>query len=279
MPTVHHTRRAGRKTKTTSSSPASAGSARLPKSQVDFGYTRVDAADKAAKVAEVFGAVAGSYDLMNDVMSGGLHRLWKDAMVAWLRPGWPARPYRHLDVAGGTGDIAFRVARAAGSSTRSLVLDINPAMIASGMARPETRALGSSIGFSVGDAEVLPLADKSMDAYTIAFGIRNVTDKPRALAEARRVLKIGGRFLCLEFSHVDAPVLDTIYELYSMNIIPSLGGAVTGNAGAYQYLVESIRRFEDQPAFAAMIKEAGFSRVTWRNLTGGVAAIHSGWRL
>jgi len=258
---------------------AGAGSPDGEKSQVDFGYARIDAADKSAKVRQVFGAVADKYDLMNDVMSGGLHRLWKDAMVAWLRPGWSTRPYRHLDVAGGTGDIAFRVARAGGPLTASLVLDINPAMIASGMARPETGALGSSIGFAVGDAEVLPLADKSVDAYTIAFGIRNVTDKPRALAEARRVLKIGGRFMCLEFSHVNTPVLDTIYELYSMNVIPGVGGAVTGNADAYRYLVESIRRFEDQPAFGAMIEDAGFSRVSWRNFTGGVAAIHSGWRL
>ena len=246
---------------------------------VDFGYARIGASEKSARVAQVFGSVAGKYDLMNDVMSAGLHRLWKDAMVAWLRPGGSLAPYCHLDVAGGTGDVAFRVARAGGPSTRSLVLDINPAMIAQGRARPDVAALAPQIGFAVGDAETLPLADRSMDAYTIAFGIRNVTDKPRALAEARRVLKIGGRFLCLEFSHVDVPVLDEFYELYSMNVIPTVGGAVTGDAGAYRYLVESIRLFPDQPAFGAMIEAAGFSRVTWRNLTGGIAAIHSGWRL
>ncbi|VAW10204.1 2-methoxy-6-polyprenyl-1,4-benzoquinol methylase [hydrothermal vent metagenome] len=249
------------------------------KTWVDFGFSRVGETEKAAHVAEVFGSVADKYDLMNDVMSAGLHRLWKDAMVAWLRPGRSRGGYRHLDVAGGTGDIAFRVARAGGASTRSLVLDINPAMIAQGRKRPDAAALAPQIAFAVGDAETLPLADRSMDAYTIAFGIRNVTDKPRALAEARRVLKTGGRFLCLEFSHVDVPVLDQIYELYSMNVIPGVGSVVAGDADAYRYLVESIRRFPDQPAFGAMIGEAGFARVSWRPLTGGVAAIHSGWRL
>jgi len=261
-----------------SANPPPSGRTQGPQ-RVDFGFSQVGASEKAGKVAEVFDKVAGNYDLMNDVMSGGLHRLWKDACVAWLRPGHGKRPYHHLDVAGGTGDIAFRVARAGGSATRSLVLDINPAMVANGRSRPDAATFSAQVGFAVGDAETLPLPDKSMDAYTIGFGIRNVTDKPRALAEARRVLKIGGRFLCLEFSHVETPILDTIYDFYSMNVIPQVGSAVAGDSASYQYLVESIRRFPDQPAFATMIEEAGFARVTWRNLTGGIAAIHSGWRL
>lgn len=246
---------------------------------VDFGFAQVTVDQKAEKVAEVFASVAGKYDLMNDVMSAGLHRLWKDALVAWLHPGRCNRPYRHLDVAGGTGDIAFRVARAGGRHTSSLVLDINPAMVAEGRARPDASALADQVAFAVGNAEKLPLPDRSVDAYTIAFGIRNVTDKAHALAEAKRVLKIGGRFLCLEFSHVDVPVLDDAYDLYSMNVIPNFGGMIAGDADAYRYLVESIRRFPNQPGFGGMIEAAGFSRVTWRNFTGGVAAIHSGWRL
>jgi demethylmenaquinone methyltransferase/2-methoxy-6-polyprenyl-1,4-benzoquinol methylase len=212
-------------------------------------------------------------------MSGGLHRLWKDALVAWARPDGRTRAFRHLDVAGGTGDIAFRMAEAGGRGVRSLVLDINPGMVAAGRGRPEAAALRGRVAFAVGDAEALPLADRSVDLYTIGFGIRNVTRKDVALAEAHRVLRIGGRFLCLEFSRVDVPVLDSVYDLYSMNVIPEIGRAVAGEREAYRYLVESIRRFPDQASFGEMIAAAGFSRVTWRNLTGGIAAIHSGWRL
>jgi demethylmenaquinone methyltransferase/2-methoxy-6-polyprenyl-1,4-benzoquinol methylase len=225
----------------------------------------------------VFHSVARRYDLMNDLMSVGLHRAWKAALVTALRPP-KRRAFRHLDVAGGTGDIAFRVLDAGGALTHVTVLDINGDMLEVGRTRARARYAGR-IDFVEGNAEALPLTDKSFDAYTIAFGIRNVPRIEAALAEAYRVLKRGGHFLCLEFSNVDVPGLDTLYEAYSFNVIPALGGLVAGDAESYRYLVESIRRFPTRAAFTRMITEAGFRRVTHRPLSGGIVAIHSGWKI
>ncbi len=240
-----------------------------------FGFKTVPEADKARQVRGVFDAVAKRYDIMNDLMSGGVHRLWKAALIDWMNPA----PASHLlDVAGGTGDIAFRFLDKAGEGARVTVCDINAEMIMVG----RDRALDQgrlALGWSVGDAETLPFKDRSVDYVTIAFGIRNVTRIPLALKEMRRVLKPGGRFMCLEFSKVVLPGLDKVYEEYSFQMIPRIGKLVAGNADAYQYLVESIRRFPDQETFARMIAQAGFDRVQVRNLTGGIAAIHSAWRL
>ncbi len=245
--------------------------------ETSFGFAKVAPEAKQGLVNDVFAKVAPRYDLMNDVMSGGLHRLWKGDLVAWLAPPKSAVPYALLDVAGGTGDISRRVLETAGTGTRAVVCDISAEMIEAGRARGEGE--GERLAFVRGNAEGLPFADKSFDAYTIAFGVRNLTLIDAALAEAFRVLKPGGRFLCLEFSHVEMPLLDTLYDAYSFHAIPVLGGLVTGNSAAYQYLVESIRRFPDQKAFAGMIEAAGFERVHYRNLSGGIAAIHSAWRL
>jgi len=247
-----------------------------PKSTASFGFRDVPEAEKEKLVRGVFSSVAERYDLMNDLMSGGVHRLWKDAMVEWLnpQPGWHV-----LDVAGGTGDIAFRIAaaaRARGGEAEITVCDINADMLNEGVAR----AMGEQhIEWVCGDAEALPIPDTSMDAYTIAFGIRNVTHIQKALEEAYRVLKPGGRFLCLEFSRVDAPGLDALYERYSFNVLPKLGEMVAKDGESYRYLVESIRRFPPQAQFAKMIEKAGLSRVKIRNMTGGIAAMHSAWRI
>jgi demethylmenaquinone methyltransferase/2-methoxy-6-polyprenyl-1,4-benzoquinol methylase len=243
-----------------------------------FGFRDVPEAEKEGLVREVFSSVASKYDLMNDLMSAGVHRLWKDAMVEWLnpRPGWKV-----LDVAGGTGDIAFRIAdlvRARGGEAQITVCDINAEMVREGMRRAEAKG-ERAIEWITGDGEALPIPDASMDAYTIAFGIRNFTHIDKALTEARRVLKPGGRFLCLEFSRVEAPVLDSLYDAYSMNVLPRLGQMVAGDAEAYRYLAESIRRFPPQAKFAKMIEKAGLSQVKVRNLTGGVAAMHSAWKI
>ncbi|HET9272744.1 MAG TPA: bifunctional demethylmenaquinone methyltransferase/2-methoxy-6-polyprenyl-1,4-benzoquinol methylase UbiE [Methyloceanibacter sp.] len=244
--------------------------------EASFGYAKVHADAKQGLVNEVFARVARRYDLMNDLMSGGLHRLWKDELVSWLAPPKSASPFALLDVAGGTGDVAMRVLDAAGPGTRATICDISAEMIEAGRARAgEDRRLA----FVQGNAENLPFPDQSFDAYTIAFGIRNVTHIEAALAEAFRVLKPGGRFLCLEFSTVEVPLLDTLYNAYSFNAIPALGGLVAGDSAAYRYLVESIRRFPDQKSFTALIENAGFERVCYRNLTGGIAALHSAWRL
>ena len=243
-----------------------------PGTETDFGFRRVGIAEKQRLVRQVFDGVAGRYDLMNDLMSAGVHRLWKRAMIDWLAP----RPYMHLlDVAGGTGDIAERF-RARGGG-RVTVADINEQMVRAGRDRAEGRL--ANVDWVVGNAEALPLPDSSVDAVTIAFGIRNVTHVDRALSEMRRVLKPGGRFLCLEFSHVVVPGLAQLYDAFSFNVIPRLGEMVAGDAEAYRYLVESIRRFPDQRKFAAMIREAGLERVQVRNLSGGIAALHSGWRI
>ncbi|MBK8457885.1 MAG: bifunctional demethylmenaquinone methyltransferase/2-methoxy-6-polyprenyl-1,4-benzoquinol methylase UbiE [Phyllobacteriaceae bacterium] len=243
-----------------------------------YGFRDVADAEKQGLVNEVFHRVATRYDLMNDLMSGGMHRLWKDAMVAWLNP--PKRPgWRGLDVAGGTGDIAFRTVEASGGAAHVSVLDINGSMLEVGRDRAEKRGFAGKVDFIEANAEELPFADASFDAYTIAFGIRNVPRIDKALGEAHRVLKRGGRFLCLEFSEVQAPVLDKIYEAFSFQVIPQIGRLVTGDAEPYRYLVESIAKFPRQADFARMIEKAGLSRVTWRDYTGGIAALHSGWKL
>jgi demethylmenaquinone methyltransferase/2-methoxy-6-polyprenyl-1,4-benzoquinol methylase len=250
-----------------------------PTKQADFGFRRVPLADKQALVDDVFHSVARRYDLMNDLMSGGLHRAWKNDLVTAVNPPKGAHDFHLLDVAGGTGDIAFRVIEAGGAGTHATILDINGDMLAVGRERAAKRGLNHALTFIEGNAEALPLPDKSFDAYTIAFGIRNVPRIDVALAEAFRVLRPGGHFLCLEFSSVDVPGLDRIYDLYSFNVIPAIGRTVTGDAEAYRYLVESIRRFPKPEAFSAMIRKAGFARVSYRKMTGGVVALHSGWRL
>jgi demethylmenaquinone methyltransferase / 2-methoxy-6-polyprenyl-1,4-benzoquinol methylase len=244
-----------------------------------FGFRPVNEGDKQDLVNEVFAKVAARYDQMNDLMSAGLHRLWKDDLVTMLAPPKSAASFAVLDVAGGTGDIAFRIAEASGSATRIVVADISPEMVTEGRRRAESEGLSARCIFSVGNAETLAFADKTFDAYTIAFGIRNVPNIDHALAEAYRVLKPGGRFLCLEFSSVDVPGLDALYEAYSFAVIPALGKAVTGDGAPYRYLVESIRTFPKPEAFKRMIEAAGFARVSFRSLTGGIAAIHSGWRV
>ena len=242
-----------------------------------FGFRDVDAADKPRLVRGVFDRVARRYDLMNDLMSGGVHRLWKDAVAARLNPQ-PGEVI--VDCAGGTGDMARRFAKMArrvqqrrgGRDAQVVVVDYNAEMIAAG----RERGFAPEILWAVGDAQRLPLSDRSADAYVISFGIRNVTDIASALREARRVLKPGGRFLCLEFSRPTAEALRRIYDAYSFKVIPEIGARVAGDRDSYQYLVESIRRFPDQKRFAAMIGQAGFSQVDVTNFTGGVAALHTG---
>ena len=232
-----------------------------------FGFRDVPEAEKEGLVREVFSSVAARYDLMNDLMSAGVHRIWKDAMVEWLnpRPGWNC-----IDVAGGTGDIAFRIAamaRSRGGEAAITVCDINEKMVGEGKHRAQEKSEGA-IAWIAGDAEALPVPDASFDAYT-----------DKALAEARRVLKPGGRFLCLEFSQVEVPGLDTLYDAYSFKLLPKLGDWVAKDADSYRYLAESIRRFPAREKFARMIEEAGLSQVKVRVLSGGIAAIHSAWRI
>jgi demethylmenaquinone methyltransferase / 2-methoxy-6-polyprenyl-1,4-benzoquinol methylase len=244
-----------------------------------FGYRTVPLTEKQALVDDVFTSVARRYDLMNDLMSGGLHRAWKDALVTAVNPPRDTRAFAVLDVAGGTGDVAFRIAAAGGRGTRIIVCDINPDMLEVGRQRATERGFDDAVSFVEGNAEALAFADRSFDAYTIAFGIRNVPRIEAALAQAFRVLRTGGRFLCLEFSHVDVPGLDRLYDLYSFNVIPVLGRTVAGDAESYQYLAESIRKFPRPAVFADMIQAAGFRRVTFKPMTGGIVALHSGWRL
>jgi demethylmenaquinone methyltransferase/2-methoxy-6-polyprenyl-1,4-benzoquinol methylase len=250
-----------------------------PDQTTHFGFRDVELGDKQGLVNEVFHSVARRYDLMNDLMSGGLHRLWKEAMITTLNPPRDDTPFALLDVAGGTGDISFRAAEAAGNGFHATVCDINTDMLAVGRERAEAQHLDDRVDFIEGNAESLDFPDKSFDAYTIAFGIRNVPRIPLALAEAYRVLKPGGRFLCLEFSAVDVPGLDRLYDLFSFNVIPQIGRAVTGDADSYRYLVESIRQFPKPDAFAEMIRAAGFGRVKYDIMSGGIVALHSGWRL
>jgi demethylmenaquinone methyltransferase/2-methoxy-6-polyprenyl-1,4-benzoquinol methylase len=250
-----------------------------PDETTHFGFREVPLGDKQTLVNDVFRSVASRYDLMNDLMSVGLHRVWKDLMINALNPPRSDAPFAVLDVAGGTGDIAFRAAKAAGSGFQATVCDINSDMLAVGRERAAARHLDDRVSFVEGNAEKLDFPSGAFDAYTIAFGIRNVPQIDLALSEAFRVLRPGSRFLCLEFSAVDVPGLDRIYDLFSFKVIPPLGRAVTGDADSYQYLVESIRRFPKPGAFADMIRAAGFSRVSWQSFSGGIVALHSGWRL
>src|SRR5436305_4243181 len=250
-----------------------------PGETTHFGFRDVPLGDKQTLVNSVFHSVAPRYDLMNDLMSAGLHRVWKNIMIDTLNPPKSDAPFALLDVAGGTGDIAFRAAKAAGNNFRATVYDVNPDMLAVGRERAAAQHLDDRVSFVEGNAERLDFGDRAFDGYTIAFGIRNVPRIDLALNEAFRVLRPGSRFLCLEFSAVDVPGLERLYELFSFKVIPPLGRAVTGDAESYRYLVESIRKFPKPNAFAEMIRSAGFSRVTWQSLSGGIVALHSGWRL
>src|ERR1044072_6127532 len=254
-----------------------------------FGFREVPLGEKQALVDDVFHKVAQRYDLMNDLMSAGLHRAWKDALVTAINPPTKGRPGRLdeksdrefalLDVAGGTGDISFRTVAAGGPGTRATVADINAYMLGVGRERAYAQALDEVVSFVAANAEALPFPEQRFDAVSIAFGIRNVPRIDVALKEMHRVLRLGGRFLCLEFSNVDVPGLDALYELYSFNVVPAIGRAVVGDAEPYRYLVESIRRFPRPNAFADMMRAAGFARVSHRVMSGGIVALHSGWRL
>lgn len=240
-----------------------------------FGYETIPEAEKAGRVHGVFTSVASRYDVMNDVMSFGVHRLWKDAMMDWLAP---RAGQRLLDVAGGTGDVAFRFLRRA-PSAKATVLDLTESMLDAGRERAEAESLDGRLDWVVGDAMALPFEDRSFDVYTISFGIRNVTRIQDALSEAYRVLKPGGRLMVLEFSQIPNDMMQKAYDLYSFNVIPRMGQAIARDRASYQYLVESIRRFPDQETFAGMIREAGFEQVRYRNLSMGIAALHSGWKI
>ena len=240
-----------------------------------FGNQTVREDEKAGRVQGVFSSVASKYDIMNDVMSAGIHRIWKDAMMDWLAP----RPGQQLlDVAGGTGDISFRFLKRAGHG-HATVLDLTEPMLIEGRKRAETERLGESLNWVVGDAMALPFPDNSFDVYTISFGIRNVTRPADALAEAFRVLRPGGRLMVLEFSQLRNPAMQAAYDAYSFNVIPRMGQLIAGDRDSYQYLVESIRKFPDQETFLGMIRDAGFENAKYRNLTMGVACLHSGWKL
>ncbi|QFR34550.1 bifunctional demethylmenaquinone methyltransferase/2-methoxy-6-polyprenyl-1,4-benzoquinol methylase UbiE [Ancylobacter sp. TS-1] len=249
------------------------------RSDTHFGFRTVPLDDKQRMVDEVFHSVARRYDLMNDLMSLGLHRAWKDLLVSRLRPPRNDRPFHLLDVAGGTGDVSFRTVEAGGPATRATVADINGGMLAVGRERASALGLADRVEFVEANAESLPFPDRSFDAATVAFGIRNVPRMDKALSEMRRVLKPGGKCFVLEFSRVDVPVLDAIYDAYSFKLIPGMGKLVTGDADSYQYLVESIRKFPAPEVFAEMMRTAGLQRVAWTPLTGGVVALHSGVRI
>lgn len=251
----------------------------IDRSETHFGFRTVPLAEKQALVDGVFHKVARRYDIMNDLMSGGLHRAWKDALVSKLRPPQSTRPFHLLDLAGGTGDVSFRVIEAGGPGVRATIADINTDMLDVGRERAAKRGLSQQTEFVEANAEALSFPDKSFDAATIAFGIRNVPRIDLALSEVHRVLKPGNRFLCLEFSSTQVPGLDALYELYSFRVIPEIGRMFAGDAEPYRYLVESIRQFPAPEEFAAMMRKAGFARVTFTPMTGGIVALHSGWRL
>ncbi|MBZ8117522.1 bifunctional demethylmenaquinone methyltransferase/2-methoxy-6-polyprenyl-1,4-benzoquinol methylase UbiE [Roseovarius sp. LXJ103] len=240
-----------------------------------FGFETIPEADKAGMVRGVFGSVASKYDVMNDAMSFGIHRLWKDAMMDWLAP---RTGQKLLDVAGGTGDISFRFLKRAGAG-HATVLDLTEPMLIEGRKRAEAGSMAESLDWVVGDAMALPFADNTFDVYTISFGIRNVTRPQEALNEAYRVLKPGGRIMVLEFSQIPNDLMQWAYDLYSFNIIPRLGQAIAGDKDSYQYLVESIRKFPDQQTFLRMVETAGFGNAKYRNLSLGIACLHSGWKL
>lgn len=240
-----------------------------------FGYQTVPEGEKAGRVQGVFNSVASKYDIMNDVMSAGIHRIWKEAMMDWLTP---RAGQTLLDVAGGTGDISFKFLKRAGHG-HATVLDLTEPMLVEGRKRAEADRMADSLDWVVGDAMALPFEDNTFDVYTISFGIRNVTRPQQALAEAYRVLKPGGRLMVLEFSQLPNEGMQKLYDLYSFNVIPRMGQMIAGDRDSYQYLVESIRKFPDQETFLAMIREAGFEQARYRNLTMGVACLHSGWKL
>ncbi|MGB7269568.1 MAG: bifunctional demethylmenaquinone methyltransferase/2-methoxy-6-polyprenyl-1,4-benzoquinol methylase UbiE [Albidovulum sp.] len=244
-------------------------------STTHFGFQTVPEAEKAGMVHGVFTRVANRYDVMNDLMSVGIHRIWKEAMMDWLAP----RPgQRLLDVAGGTGDIAFRFLDRAGSG-HATVCDLTESMLVEGRKRAEAENLANNLDWITGDAMALPFAANTFDVYTISFGIRNVTRISDALTEAYRVLKPGGRLMVLEFSQLPNPAMQWAYDQYSFNVIPLMGQVVAKDRDSYQYLVESIRKFPDQDSFAAMIRQAGFDQVKFRNMSMGIAALHSGWKI
>jgi demethylmenaquinone methyltransferase / 2-methoxy-6-polyprenyl-1,4-benzoquinol methylase len=251
----------------------------MRETETHFGFRDVPLGEKQALVDDVFHKVAARYDLMNDLMSAGLHRAWKDALVTAINPPRSERDFALLDVAGGTGDVSFRTIAAGGTGTRATVADINADMLGVGRERAFAQGLDDAVTFVDANAEALPFADRRFDAVSIAFGIRNVPRIDVALKEMHRVLRLGGRFLCLEFSNVDVPGFDALYELYSFNVVPAIGRAVVGDAEPYRYLVESIRRFPRPNAFADMMRTAGFGRVSHRVMSGGIVALHSGWRL
>jgi len=240
-----------------------------------FGFQDVPESEKAGRVRGVFGSVASKYDVMNDAMSLGIHRIWKDAMMDWLTPH---AGQRLLDVAGGTGDIAFRFLKRAGHG-HATVLDLTEPMLVEGRKRAEAEAMADSLDWVVGDAMALPFEDNSFDVYTISFGIRNVTRPQEALNEAFRVLRPGGRLMVLEFSQIPNELMQKVYDLYSFNIIPRLGQAIANDRDSYQYLVESIRKFPDQETFLGMVRQAGFENAKYRNLSMGIACLHSGWKI
>lgn len=240
-----------------------------------FGFQDVPEAEKAGRVQGLFGSVASKYDVMNDAMSVGIHRIWKDAMMDWLAP----RPgQRLLDVAGGTGDISFRFLKRAGQG-HATVLDLTEPMLIEGRKRAEAAQMADSLDWVVGDAMALPFPDNTFDVYTISFGIRNVTRPQEALNEAYRVLKPGGRLMVLEFNQIPNELMQKVYDLYSFNVIPQLGKLIANDRDSYQYLVESIRKFPDQETFLEMVKQAGFEQAKYRNMTMGIACLHSGWKL
>ena len=240
-----------------------------------FGFETVTESEKAGRVQGVFGSVASRYDIMNDVMSGGIHRVWKDAMMDWLAP---RSGQKLLDVAGGTGDIAFRFLKRAGQG-HATVLDLTEEMLVEGRKRAEASQMLDQLDWSVGDAMALPFPDNSFDVYTISFGIRNVTRPQDALNEAFRVLRPGGRLMVLEFSQIPNPAMQWAYDRYSFNLIPLMGQLIANDRDSYQYLVESIRKFPDQDVFLNMVRSAGFENAKYRNLTAGVACLHSGWKI
>ena len=249
--------------------------AKMTEKTTHFGFQDVPEAEKAGRVRGVFGSVASKYDVMNDAMSLGIHRIWKDVMMDWLAP----RPgQRLLDVAGGTGDISFRFLKRAGRG-HATVLDLTEPMLIEGRKRAEAEAMADSLDWVVGDAMALPFHDDTFDVYTISFGIRNVTRPQEALNEAFRVLKPGGRLMVLEFSQIPNDMMQWAYDLYSFNIIPRMGQAIAGDRESYQYLVESIRKFPDQETFLDMILAAGFENAKYRNLSMGIACLHSGWKI
>ena len=240
-----------------------------------FGFKTVPESEKAGKVHGVFTNVASKYDVMNDVMSFGIHRIWKDAMMDWLAP---RAGQKLLDVAGGTGDVSFRFLKRGGSG-HATVLDMTEQMLIEGRQRAEAGEMADNLDWIVGDAMALPFPDNTFDVYTISFGIRNVTRIADALAEAFRVLKPGGRLMVLEFSQIPNPMMQWAYDRYSFNIIPPMGKLIANDSDSYQYLVESIRKFPDQDSFLQMIKDAGFENAKYRNLSMGIAALHSGWKI